>query len=383
MTPRPHGRTPGPTGARRGRAADACRRLGAVLAAALVLAGGAAGPAAAHSDEAPGGSDVRVAVLAVTPALPGVTVTAIEAGARLQLTNRGPATVEVRGEAGEPYLQVRPDGAYENSRSPSTYRNRTLAGAPVPAEADPGAAPQWRRVSPRPVARWHEPRATWPADLPRAGPARAWSVPVAAVGGTAAAGTVASVTGTVTPQVPPTAPLWWLLTLVGVGLVALLGLTGAPGTTGARRWYGRLGTVTLAVLSAGAGCGALAYAVARERDAGAATVGELALALAQAQVWPVLTALGGIAAGGYALLRRPAADFALALAGACVGLFPGIANAAVFARAVPPATWGGPAARVAVAAVTAVGLGLALAGALRLRTAIAAAPPRAAQSRKP
>ncbi|WP_229784273.1 hypothetical protein [Pilimelia anulata] len=325
-------------------------------------------PALAHSDEAPGGSDQRVRVLAVSPALPGVTVIPIEAGARLQLTNSGGATVEVRGDAGEPYLQVRPDGTYENSRSPSTYRNRTLVGAPIPPDADASAAPQWRRIGTRPVARWHDARAAWPADAARTGPPRAWSVPLTADGA------VAAVTGTTTPETPPSAPNWWLLTLVGVGLVALLGLVGAPGTSGARRWYGRAAGAGLAALAAAGGGIALWYALAREWDAGAGTVGELLAALARAQVWPILTALGALAAAGYALARRPAADFALALSGACLGLFPGVANAAVFARAVPPAACSGLTARVTVAAVTAIGLGLAVAGALRLRTAIAAVP---------
>ena len=57
------------------------------------------------------------------------------------------------------------------------------------------------------------------------------------------------------------------------------------------------------------------------------------------QIWSLLTGLGAVAAGGYALARRPAADFAVALAGACLALFAGVANAAVLARAVAPVPW--------------------------------------------
>ncbi|MEE3919928.1 hypothetical protein V2I01_21480 [Micromonospora sp. BRA006-A] len=42
-----------------------------------------------------------------------------------------------------------------------------------------------------------------------------------------------------------------------------------------------------------------------------------------------------LAAGGYALARRPAADFVLALAGACLTLFAGATNLAALSRAIP------------------------------------------------
>lgn len=344
--------------------------LAAVVCGALAVPA----PAWAHSDEAPGGSDVRVHVTALTPAVAGVAVTAIEAGVRLQLTNRSGRTVEVRGDAGEPFLRVRPDGVYENTASPTTHRNRTLAGAPVPASADADAPPRWRRVADTPTARWHDSRTRWPEDLPAGGPARPWSVPLTVDGA------AVTLTGTARALAPPAAPAWWLAALVGTGLVALLGLLGAPGTSGAARWYGRAASAALALLAVAGGLVALWYAVARERDAGSAGPGELLAALATAQVWPVLTAAGAVSAGAYALRRPAAADFALALSGACLGLFPGVANAAVFGRAVPPAACAGTVARVTVAAVVAIGLGLTVAGTLRLRTAITAArqPPAAA-----
>ncbi|HEX5740460.1 MAG TPA: hypothetical protein VFY17_02770 [Pilimelia sp.] len=349
------------------RAGGALRAALAGLTALLCGALAAPAPARAHSDEAPGGSDVRVRVTALTPAVAGVTVTAVEAGVRLQLTNRSGRTVEVRGDAGEPFLRVGPGGVFENAASPTTHRNRTLAGAPVPADADAAAPPRWRRVADGRTARWHDSRARWPEGVPAGGPARPWSLPLTVDGAPVA------LTGTVQALTPPAGPAWWLAALVGTGLVALLGLVGAPGTTGAPHWYGRAAATALGLLAVAGGLTALWYAVARERDAGAAGPGGLLAALATAQVWPVLTAAGAVGAGVYALRRPAAADFALALSGACLGLFPGVANAAVFGRAVPPAACSGTVARVAVAVVVAVGLGLAAAGTLRLRTAIAAA----------
>jgi len=58
--------------------------------------------------------------------------------------------VEVLGYAGEPYLDIRPDGTWQNVNSPAAYINETLAGdTAVPASADPTAA----RVLP---ALWHD-----------------------------------------------------------------------------------------------------------------------------------------------------------------------------------------------------------------------------------
>ena len=91
-------------------------------------------------------------------------------------------------------------------------------------------------------------------------------------------------------------------------------------------------------------------------------------------MWPGLAGLATAASGGYALARRPSADFALALAGACLALFAGLPNAAVFGRGVAPVPFDPTLARVAVAAVLAIGAGLLVANALRMRAAVRAAP---------
>ncbi|HWH00434.1 MAG TPA: hypothetical protein VNV66_14170 [Pilimelia sp.] len=361
------GRRDAASGRRRIRRAAAAGLLAvvAVLLGAGLLPGPAA-PAWAHGGDAPDGTNYRTAVTAVRPALPGVTVRAVEAGARLELHNRSGQTVEILGYQGEPYLEVRPDGVYENVRSPATYLNATLSGGvPLPADASPAAAPQWRRISDQPVTRWHDHRAHWMSDAPppqvRAAPGREhrirdWQVPLR-VGLDPA-----HVHGTLDWVPPPAVGAWWAYTLVGAVVVALLGFA-SPGRVGRAATAGAAGVAGLATL---------AYAVARELDAGATTAGAVAVGLLGTQLWAVLTGLGALAAVGYAALGRPAADFALALTGASVALFAGVANAAVFGRGVAPVPGSATLARVAVATVIAAGVGAAVSAGLRMRAAAAA-----------
>jgi hypothetical protein len=130
----------------------------------------------------------------------------------------------------------------------------------------------------------------------------------------------------------------------------------------------------LATLVTLAGVAAIALSVAREVDAGADGIGEILRGLLVGQVWPVLTGLAAAAAGVLALARRPAADFALALAGVCVALFAGVANAAVLARSIAPVPWPALAARLVVAGVIAAGVGVAMAAVLRMRAGARTAP---------
>ncbi|PZG00153.1 hypothetical protein C1I99_10075, partial [Micromonospora deserti] len=341
-------------------------RAGLVLAGALTATLALAAPAAAHGADAPDGTDYRAAVTAVAPARPGLSVRVVEAGARLELTNSGDQPVEVLGYSGEPYLRVGPDGVYENRRSPATYLNRTIAGdTRVPAEADPAAAPDWRRVADGPSVRWHDQRALWREAAPppqvRAAPdrehrVRDWVVPLRADAGTV------EIRGTLDWVPPPDAYTWWVVATLGLLAVGALGLLPPGSAPGARALAG------LGALLVVGGFTAVVFTVGRELDAGAQGVGGVLAGLLGGQVWALLTGLGAIVAGGYALARRPAADFALALAGACVALFAGVANAAVFARAVAPVPWSGTTARTLVAVIIIAGAGATAAGALRLHT---------------
>ncbi|MFI9530520.1 hypothetical protein [Micromonospora rosaria] len=366
---------------RRSRGAAGWRALArTVLVLAGVLAGSVAGavPAAAHGADAPAGTDYRTEVTGVFPARPGVTVRAIEAGARLELTNHGDRPVEVMGYSGEPYLRVGPDGTFENVRSPATYLNRTIAGGSVlPPEADPAAAPQWRRVDRAPTVRWHDRRALWreagPPPEVRAAPdrehrVRDWAIPLRdgddGAGGPAATEPV-EIRGTLDWVPPPDPYPWWVGVTLGLLAVGGLGLLPAGTRAGARALAGLGGLLAAGGLAAGV------VIVGRELDAGAGGVGGVLVGLLSGQVWPLLTGLGALAAGGYALARRPAADFVLALAGTCLALFAGVGNVAAFARSVLPAPWPTQSVRVLTAVVLVAGAGAAAAGIFRLRAAAA------------
>ncbi|RZT82943.1 hypothetical protein EV382_6258 [Micromonospora violae] len=355
-------------------------RAGLVAAAAAVATLISAAPAAAHGADAPNGTDYRTRTTGVAPARPGLEVRVIEAGARLELTNRTGRTIEVIGYSGEPYLRVGPDGVFENDRSPATYLNRTIDGdTALPAEADPAAAPSWRRIADGTTARWHDQRALWQESTPppavRAAPdrehrVRDWTIPLR--DGT----DPVMIGGTLDWVPPPDAYTWWAVTIVALLAVGALGLLAAAATAG-RRALSALGALLIV-----GGAVAVVYPVGRELDAGAQGVGPVVVGLLSGQVWSLLTGLGAIAAGWYALARRPSADFVVALAGACLALFAGAANATVFARSIAPVPWSPEVARVMVAAVLIAGAGATAAGVLRLHaTARAAArSPRAADT---
>ncbi|MFG1953001.1 hypothetical protein [Micromonospora sp. NPDC048830] len=350
-------------------------RRAALAAAALTAVLAPATPAAAHGADAPNGADYRAQVTAVAPARPGLTVRVVEAGARLELVNRTGRPVEVMGYSGEPYLRIGPGGVYENTRSPATYLNRTLAGdATLPDRADPAATPDWRRIDDGPAARWHDRRSLWREANPplsvRADPTREqrvrdWVVPLRD------GAEPVEIRGTLDWVPPPDAYPWSVAATLGFLAVAAAGLLAAGTTAGARA------LAAVGGLLAAGGVAALALTVGRELDAGAAGPGGVLAGLLTGGVWALLTGLGAVAAGAYALARRPAADFALALAGACLALVVGVTNAAALARSVPPAPWPGEVARLLVTLVLATGAGATAAGLLRLRSTARAARPAA------
>ncbi|SBT37046.1 hypothetical protein [Micromonospora narathiwatensis] len=354
------------------------RRAGLVVTAALAALLALATPAAAHGADAPDGTDYRAEVTAIGPARPGLTARMVEAGARLELTNRTGRDVEVMGYSGEPYLRIGPGGVYENTRSPATYLNRTIAGdTQLPPEADPAAPPEWRRVADGPSAQWHDQRTLWlestppprvSADPTRQQRIRDWVVPLRAGDQTI------EVRGTLDWLPPPDAYPWWVAATLGFLVIGAAGLVPggtAPGVRALR---------AVGALLALGGAATVTFTVGRVLDAGAEGVGGVLLGLLGAQVWTLLTGLGAVAAGGYALARRGAADFTLALAGACLTLFAGLGNLAVLSRSVVPVAGPAVLARVTVVLVLASGAGAVAAGVLRLHTAArlarATPPPR-------
>lgn len=72
---------------------------------------------------------------------------------------------EVTGDAGEPFLEIGPDGVRANLRSPTYYTSGSTSILKVPATADAAAAPRWSEVSTVPVWAWLERKAAVPAEL--------------------------------------------------------------------------------------------------------------------------------------------------------------------------------------------------------------------------
>ncbi len=331
----------------------------ALLAIALAVLAAPVTPALAHPGGVQAAVDYRTRVTAITPDVPGLRVRFVADGSRLELRNDTGRTVEILGYQGEPMLQVRTDGTWENTRSPSRYLDQP--GAVPKAGTDAAAPPQWQRVSGSTRVRWPDHRTVWhgsPPPLVAADPGRAhriqnWTVPLR--DGT----TAVQVTGTLDWVPPPEASTWWSVTLLLAALIAALGL--AAGRAGAVR----AALAAVALVAAVAAIGYPLLVVAHNVEPGA---GKLAAALAS-QALPVLSGLALIAAGIAVLARRTIADLALAFTGACVAFFAGTANAAVFAHGVAPIDGGAGWARLAEAAVLAGGIGLIGAAVLRIRRA--------------
>ncbi|MEV4639327.1 hypothetical protein AB0J80_18435 [Actinoplanes sp. NPDC049548] len=313
----------------------------AVLAGALLVP---AAPASAHGGEAPDATAYRIQATGLSLSVPDLTVRVVEAGARLELTNGTGRTVEVLGYSDEPYLEVRPDGTYQNVNSPAAYTNQTLDGdSPVPSNADPAAPPQWQRISAEPSVRWHDRRTRWlSADPPpeaEADPShphklRDWAVPLRQ------GVTTFEFRGTLTWEPPPAAWAWWVGAALLAGAVVALGLR-------LRRGVG-----TVAVVG---GTLVLGYAVTR------------AISGVDGHAPAIVAAALAVAAG--VLTLRGRTPFLLLVGGAALAMFGGLADAGVFAQAVVTFPGPGWVARTAVLVALGAGAGLAATGLLRLRSA--------------
>src|SRR3954447_9921681 len=198
-------------------------RLRLVAAVSALIALAAAPAANAHQ----GNPNYRSVVERVVPKVPGLRLQVLNLDDRLELQNTTGRTVTIQGYQGEPYARLLGDGTVEvNHNSPAFYLNdaRTSTGK-VPANAKPGATPDWQVVDRAGRFQWHDHRIHWMSTIaPKQVTDRtkrtrifAWKVPLQ-VGGTSA-----SVNGT----------LFWAGTGVGgapvgayagLALVALLGL---------------------------------------------------------------------------------------------------------------------------------------------------------------
>ena len=119
-------------------------RLRSVVAVAALIALAVAPAASAHQ----GNANYRSVIDAVTPKIAGVKLQVLNLDDRLEAENTSGKTVLIKGYQGEAYARLLGDGTVEvNHNSPAFYLNdsRTSTGK-VPANAKPGAAPDWKVV---------------------------------------------------------------------------------------------------------------------------------------------------------------------------------------------------------------------------------------------
>jgi hypothetical protein len=327
------------------------RRTGILLVLAVCFLMSWSTPAAAHGSGGIVATNFETGLGGVSPSLPGVRIRLIEAGSRLELRNDGPELV-VLGAESEPYLRVGPDGAFENRQSPTAARNRVGVHEEAPAPAgDPGAAPEWRKLSDTPQVRWHDHRTDWgsprnPPEVERE-PGRRhvvlprWEIPLER-------GAERSVAfGTLTWIPGPSPAPWFALMGVAFAGVALLGLL--------RRWAAPLAVATGVVLTAD---------VVHAMSVAFAFAGGLGTSLAKLVTGSFFAFAGwALAVVAIRLLRRGRVDglYAAVFAGLSMAVFGGLLDLAKLSRSVSLSALPPDLARLCVALSAGGGLGVAAA----------------------
>jgi hypothetical protein len=118
-----------------------------------------AAPASAHGVGGIQPTNYLTTIDSMHPPVAGITVSVVDLGTRLQLTNATAHDVVVLGYDDEPYLRVGPRGVFQNVRSPAVYLDKSLnlanVGAP-PKQADPAAPPKWEKIGSGDTVRWHD-----------------------------------------------------------------------------------------------------------------------------------------------------------------------------------------------------------------------------------
>jgi hypothetical protein len=341
------------------------RRVAAVLVLAALLITVAAVPAQAHPAGFQSAGDFRTGVTGLLPTIRGVQARFVPDGSRLELRNTTAGTVEVTGDAGEPMLQVRPDGVWANLASPAATGSLGLAADGPQRDAK---TPVWQRISATPLARWQDQRVLWHDGLPptaRIEPGlvhrlRNWRIPIHGDGW------AAQIAGTLDWVPPPDPAPWWIATLLLAGVLALCGWQTGPvsatATLTAARLATRLGPPAAGLLT---GVAVVWYWIA------------IALCSAEPGGWsrvlavlgqapPILLGLGLLAGAAAGVAGRAVALPVLGLCGGAVALLVGADNTDVYGHAVLPVPVNGWCGRLAELAVLGAGTGLAAGGLLRL-----------------
>jgi hypothetical protein len=131
------------------------------LAAALLALAALSPAAIAFAHE--GNKDYESIVRNVKPAIPGFSVEVLNGDDRLEVANRGSATVTIDGYDAEPYLRMAPDGTVAvNLNSPAYYLNQErLSTGTVPPSVDATDAPRWKVVEHSGRFEFHDHRMHW------------------------------------------------------------------------------------------------------------------------------------------------------------------------------------------------------------------------------
>ena len=335
--------------------------LRATGTAAVALAGvaGWASPASAHTLGGAPPTNYRSEITSVDPSVPGLAVSLLDLGRRVQLVNRSGADVEVLGYSREPYLRVGPKGVFQNRRSPAVYLNRLVPpGSPaprVPPTANSAAPPLWHKVADGQTARWRDRRTRWEGSDPPAVRQRPtavhavvprWTIELRGSDDIAVAGRILWVPG------PPVGP--WLALAAGLFVLPLAVATS--------RWWA----------PALSGCVAALVAVdVVHAFAGAAPAGDPVALLAVKVLLGglLLTAAWGVGAWSVSALqqRREAGVMGAGIAGLLIAVLSGVTDAPSLSRSQVPFAFPAIVARTAVATALGLGSGLAAAAVVVLR----------------
>ena len=207
-------------------------RRGLLSVALMVLVFFAsAPPAEAHTISGISATNYRSEILAVSPPDPNASVRLLELGRMVKLTNRGTTDLVVLGYDSEPYLRVGPRGVFENTNSPTLYKNRLTAEGSTPEtpkSATAKASPTWKRTGGGTTVKWRDQRTRWEGpDAPSvtAAPDRrqvvvpSWSILLER------GSSRLTVTGSIVYVPAPSLVPWAILTVVLLLLTAAAGLT--------------------------------------------------------------------------------------------------------------------------------------------------------------
>ena len=327
------------------------RRAAAAAVIAILLVFGAS-PAGAHTTGGPPASNFRTELTGLAPPSSGLVAALASDHEQLELRVDGQHTVIVLGYRGEPYLRVDAGGVFENMRSPSVAANRTRI--PTGAPSTKTGSPRWRRVSRRPVARWHDHRAHWMGgitprairrDLDHEHVVERWTIPVHVDG------RPTQIRGQIRWAPPAPAWPWWVGAVISAGV--LMALAAQPRSA-------RAGLAAALLLMAGAEAAHLWGGWPFSSGSALGRLGEAIPSIAA-----IATCLGALV---WLLRTNPWRSApALILAGLFVFVSGGIADLPSLSHAFIPSRVPPEVARALIAVALGLGAGTAIAGGLRLR----------------